>query len=351
MSRLSETDVLDALRGVNDPELHKDLVSLGMVEQVVVDGRKVAVKINLTTPACPLKGQIEGEVRAALERIGAEHVEITFGASVRGPQQLPLPGVKNVVAVGSGKGGVGKSTVAVNLAIALSQEGARVGLLDGDIYGPSQARMLGLEGEKLRVNEAKKIVPLERYGIRVLSIANIAPPGQALVWRGPILHGTIRQFLQDVDWGELDYLIVDLPPGTGDVQLSLSQLTQVTGGVIVTTPQDVARIDAERAADMFRKVQVPLLGVIENMAYYACPSCGERSYLFGQGGGRKLAESQNTAFLGEIPLSMPVRESGDAGTPITVAHPDAPEAQAFRQVARQLAGQLSIRNLSTLPMV
>lgn len=348
MSALSEALVLEALKTVHDPELHKDLVSLGMVEQIVLEGAKVRVKINLTTPACPLKEKIEGDVRLALGRIGATEVEVYFGAQVRGPQNLPLPGIQHIVAVASGKGGVGKSTVAANLAVALAQEGARVGLLDADIYGPSQAQMFGTQGEKLRVDEQKRMVPLERYGIKLISIANIVPAGQAMVWRGPILHGTLKQFLQEVAWDDLDYLIVDLPPGTGDVQLSLSQLTRLSGGVIVTTPQDVARIDAERALDMFKRVQVGILGIIENMSFFE--HNGEKTYIFGQGGGRRMAEQYNTAFLGEIPIALSVREGGDSGVPVVIGAPDSPEALAFRQAARNLAGQLSVQSYLLLPM-
>jgi ATP-binding protein involved in chromosome partitioning len=348
MSSLSEAQVLEALKTVIDPELHKDLVSLGMVEQITVEGSRVLVRINLTTPACPLKEKIAQEVRAALSRVGAREIEVHFSAQVRGPQSLPLPGIKHVVAIGSGKGGVGKSTVAANLAVALAQEGARVGLLDADIYGPSQAQMFGTQGERLRVDEQKRMVPLERHGIRLISIANIVPPGQAMVWRGPILHGTIKQFLQEVAWGELDYLIVDLPPGTGDVQLSLSQLTRLSGGVIVTTPQDVARIDAERALDMFKRVQVSVLGIIENMSFFE--QNGQKTYIFGQGGGRKMAEQYKTAFLGEIPIALSVREGGDSGVPVVIGAPDSPEALAFRQAARNLAGQLSVQSYMLLPM-
>ncbi len=348
MSALTEASVLEALKSVHDPELHKDLVSLGMVEKIVVQGARVAVKINLTTPACPLKGQIEGEIRAAIGRIGTAEVEVQFGAQVRPPQNLPLPGIKHVVAIASGKGGVGKSTVAANLAIALAQDGASVGLLDADIYGPSQAQMFGTQGIKLTVDEQKRMVPLERYGIKLISIANIVPPGQAMVWRGPILHGTIKQFLHEVAWGELDYLIIDLPPGTGDVQLSLSQLTRLSGGVIVTTPQDVARIDAERAVDMFKRVQVGILGVIENMAYFE--QGGLKTHIFGQGGGRRMAEQYKTALLGEIPIALSVREGGDNGVPVVVSQPQSAEAEAFRQAARNLAGQLSVQSYMLLPM-
>ena len=348
MSLITQASVLEALKSVNDPELHKDLISLGMVEKIVVEGDAVGVKINLTTPACPLKGQIEGDVRAALSRIGAAKVEVQFGATVRPAGATAISGVKYIVAVASGKGGVGKSTVAANLAISLALDGAKVGLLDADIYGPSQAQMFGTQAEKLRINEQKQMVPLERYGIRLLSIANLIPAGQAMVWRGPILHGTIKQFLSDVAWGELDYLIVDMPPGTGDVQLSLSQLAKLSGAVIVTTPQDVARIDAERAVDGFKKVQVPILGIVENMSYLE--QNGGRLHIFGQGGGHHMAESYKTAFLGEIPLAISVREGGDRGVPVVVGAPESDEARALRQVARNLAGQLSVQSYMLLPM-
>ncbi|WP_022798284.1 Mrp/NBP35 family ATP-binding protein [Thermus islandicus] len=346
---LSEERVLEALRTVMDPELGKDLVSLGMVGEVRVEGGRVDLLVNLTTPACPLKGQIEADIRRALAPL-AEEVRVRFGGSVRPPEQYPIPGVKHVVAVASGKGGVGKSTVAANLALALSLEGARVGLLDADLYGPSQAKMLGLEGRRLQVDGNRKILPLEAHGLKVLSMANLVPPGQALVWRGPILHGTLKQFLEEVNWGELDYLVVDLPPGTGDVQLSLAQLTRVSGGVIVTTPQEVALLDAERAADMFKKLQVPLLGVLENMSHFLCPHCGKPTPIFGEGGGKRLAEKLKVRFLGEVPLTLALRESGDRGLPVVAQDPEGLEAQAFLRAARELAAALSVQAFLTLPM-
>lgn len=346
---LTEQAMLAALKTVNDPELHQDLVSLGMVDTVRIDGPRVAVKINLTTPACPLKAQIEAEVRAALLAAGAQEAEVVFGSSVRPPQQMALPGIKYVVAVGSGKGGVGKSTLSANLALALHLEGAQVGLLDADIYGPSLAQMLGTSQEKVGVNQAKQMVPLERYGIKMLSMANIVPPGQAMVWRGPILHGTLTQLVQQSAWGDLDYLIIDMPPGTGDVGLSLSQLTKISGAVVVTTPQPVARIDAERAIDMFKRTQTPLLGVVENMAYLELPD-GSRQYLFGQGGGQQLADQYQTPLLGQVPLGADVRQAGDAGIPVVGSAPQSPQAQAFRQIAQRLAAQLSVQGIMMLPM-
>ncbi|MGQ9692693.1 MAG: Mrp/NBP35 family ATP-binding protein [Thermaceae bacterium] len=338
----TEAEVRAALSTVMDPELGRDLVSLGMVKGVHLEGARVEVVIELTTPACPLKDRIEADIRRVLLPLGLEEVTVRFSGGVKAPVQYPIPGVKHVVAVASGKGGVGKSTVAANLALALKEEGASVGLLDADIYGPSQAKMFGLEGQRLRVDQDKRLLPLEAYGIKVLSIANIVPPGQAMIWRGPILHGTIRQFLEDVAWGELDYLIADLPPGTGDAQLSLAQLTKLSGGVVVTTPQAVALIDAERAADMFKKLQVAVLGVLENMSYFLCPSCGAKTHLFGQGGGRMLADKLRVRFLGEVPLEASVREGGDEGVPTVVRDPQSPAAEAFRKAARELAAELSL---------
>jgi len=342
--------VLEALRTVHDPELHQDLVSLGMVESAEVDGNAVRLVVNLTTPACPMKAQIENDIRAALRsRLQVEDVELRFGATVRGPQQEPLPGVKTVIAVGSGKGGVGKSTVAANIAAALALEGAAVGLLDADIYGPSQSKMFGVEGRRLMADEDKNILPLRNHGVKVISIANLVEDGQALTWRGPILHGTLTQLLKQTVWGELDYLIVDLPPGTGDVQLSLAQLVPLTGMVLVTTPQDVALADVKRAYTMARKTNVPVLGVVENMSYYALPD-GSRDYIFGEGGADRWAEQERLPVLGHVPITRALRESGDSGVPMVVSDPDDASAKELRRAARVLAGQVSIQSMSTLPM-
>lgn len=348
---LTEAAVTNALRTVNDPELHRDLVTLGMIEKVAIDGSRVSVRVQLTTPACPLKGQIERDVMAAVGRVGGvSAVDVSFSAQVRPPAENPLPGVKHVIVVGSGKGGVGKSTIATNLAAALSADGASVGLLDSDVYGPSVAHMMGASDDRLFANDRKQMLPIERHGLKFISMANLIAPGQATVWRGPMLHSFIQQTLKDAAWGELDYLIVDLPPGTGDVQLSLAQTANLSGAVIVTTPQDVALIDASRAIDMFRKARVPVLGLVENMSYFVAPDTGKRYDIFGHGGGRRKAEELGLAFLGEVPLAMPVREDGDAGIPVVLAHKDIPEARALIEIARALAGRVSVQALQLLPM-
>ncbi len=348
---ITHESVLDALKTVEDPELHQDLVSLGMVAKVEIDGDAVDLRIDLTTPACPLKGQIERDVREALATaLGVTKVAIAFGSQVRGPQQQPLPGVKTILAVGSGKGGVGKSTVAANLAASLALEGASVGLLDADIYGPSQTTMFGVEGRRLLADDEKRIVPLEGHGVKLVSIGNLVEPGQALTWRGPILHGTLTQLLQQTVWGELDYLVVDLPPGTGDVQLSLAQLVPLTGMVLVTTPQDVALADVKRAYTMARKTHVPVLGVVENMSYYLLPD-GERDFIFGEGGADRWAEEERLPVLGHIPITRALRESGDLGAPLVVTDADDASALELRRAARMLAGQMSVQAMATLPVV
>jgi ATP-binding protein involved in chromosome partitioning len=348
---LSETRVLEALSNVNDPELHQDLVSLGMVTETRIEGSAVGVTVNLTTPACPMKATIEGDVKAAVSAIeGVERVDVNFTAHVKDGGKQAMPGVKHVIAVGSGKGGVGKSTVAANLAASLALEGAAVGLLDADIYGPSQAKMFDVEGKRLMADDDKNIIPLKNHGVKVISIANLVEDGQALTWRGPILHGTLKQMVEQTLWGELDYLIVDLPPGTGDVQLSLAQLVDVTGAVLVTTPQEMSLVDVRRAHTMMRKTHVPVLGLVENMSFYALPD-GERDYLFGEGTAKAWAESEKLAVLGEIPISRAVRESGDAGRPLVLSHPDSEQAAALRSAARSLAGHISVQALNTLPVL
>ncbi|HET7224455.1 MAG TPA: Mrp/NBP35 family ATP-binding protein [Candidatus Eisenbacteria bacterium] len=339
--------VLDALRTVQDPDLKRDLVTLGMIEDLAVGDGSARFTLVLTTSACPLKEQIEAEVREAVLGVpGIERVEFRTISRVRKPkdpmsERRALPGVAQVIAVGSGKGGVGKSTVAVNLALALAATGARVGLLDGDIYGPNLPRMLGVRRQPaVREN---RIVPIEAHGVKFMSIGLLTQQGEAVVWRGPMLHGVIRQFLNDVEWGELDYLIVDLPPGTGDVQLSLIQTTFVAGAVVVTTPSVVAIEDAVKAVDMFAKLKVPVLGVVENMSYFVCPECGTRHAIFGAGTAEERALALGLPFLGAVPLHPDVRAAGDEGRPIVVSQPDGEYAAALRRIAGALAQRASIQ--------
>jgi ATP-binding protein involved in chromosome partitioning len=335
--------VLAALRRVQEPELHQDLVSLNMIKDLEISGGKVQFTIILTTPACPLRTRIENESRQAVMTIaGVESVAIKMDSNVpadgrpRGLLQLP---VKNAVAIASGKGGVGKSTVAVNIAVALAQSGAKVGLLDADIYGPNIPTMMGITHLPPPKNE--KLIPGEAFGVKVMSIGFLVKPGQPLIWRGPMLHSAIRQFLTDVTWGELDYLIIDLPPGTGDAQLSLAQSIPLSGGVIVTLPQDVSLEDASRGLYMFRELNVPILGVVENMSYLELPD-GTRMDIFGKGGGEKLAKQAGVPFIGSIPIDPSVRIGGDQGSPIVVSMPEAASARALRSVAENIAARLSV---------
>ena len=346
MNLLSEESVLNALRQIKDPDLHKDIVTLGFIRDLRIEGGEVSFRIVLTTPACPVKEQMrEAAIEAVSKLPGVERVNVTMDAEVpRGRgigNRATLPGVRNIIAVSSGKGGVGKSTVAVNLAVALALRQARVGLLDADIYGPNVPLMLGAVQAR-PIIDRNKLLPIEAYGVRMISMALIKPGDEPMIVRGPILHGLVRQFLQDVAWGELDYLIVDMPPGTGDVQLSLAQLVPVQGAVLVTTPQEVSLADVSRALRMFETVAVPILGIVENMSYFIAPDTGARYQIFGEGGGRRLAERYGVPFLGEIPLGIEVRESGDRGVPVVIAHPDSPQAQAFKRVAEEVARQVSI---------
>ncbi len=347
---VTERDVLAALSKVMDPELGVDLVRAGMVKDVRIQGDDVRVRIELTTPACPLKGQIQADAERALKAVpGVGKVELDWGSQVRAApaafNQAPLiPGVKNVVLVGAGKGGVGKSTVAVNLAVALSRHGAKVGLLDADFYGPSIPLMTGIRDRPVS-HDGKTLETLEAHGLKVMSIGFLVEPDQALIWRGPMLNGALVQLMRDVNWGELDYLVVDLPPGTGDVALSLSQQVRAAGAVLVTTPQDVALADVIRAKQMFDKVQIPILGIVENMSQFLCPHCGKATEIFDRGGGRKAAEKMEIAFLGEIPLDLKVRQGGDRGVPVAVSHPESAEAKAFMEIAGSIAGRISQENL------
>ncbi|MCI0478711.1 MAG: Mrp/NBP35 family ATP-binding protein, partial [Anaerolineales bacterium] len=299
----------------------------------------------LTTPACPLRNQIEAEARAAVVKIGAKQVNIKFDANVPSDQrissQIKIP-VKSTIAVASGKGGVGKTTVAVNLAIALAQSGARVGLMDADVYGPNIPIMLGVNKPPEMIGE--RIVPLEAYGVKTMSMGFLVPPDQAIIWRGPMLHNAIRQFLTDVEWGELDYLVIDLPPGTGDVQISLAQSVPLTGGVVVATPQDVALADVVKGITMFRRLEVPVLGVVENMSYFVCPHCNQRTDIFAHGGAQKMAEQLGVPFLAAIPLDVAIRAGGDSGKPVAALHPDSPYALPFKTLAQAVAAAVSVLN-------
>jgi ATP-binding protein involved in chromosome partitioning len=346
MAQISEQSVLDALRQVRDPDLHKDIVTLGFIKDLKIEGGDVSFRIVLTTPACPVKEQLEGAAREVVGALaGVTSVHVTMDAEVpkgRGlGDKVTMPGVRNIVAVSSGKGGVGKSTVAVNLSVALALDGARVGLMDMDVYGPNVPQMLGASRAKPEVDNGR-LIPIEAYGVKLMSMAILQPGDKPMIVRGPILHGLVKQFLTDVLWGELDYLIVDMPPGTGDVQLSLAQLVPVQGAVLVTTPQEVAVMDVRRALRMFETVAVPVLGVVENMSYFVAPDTGVRYNIFGEGGGQKLAEQYGVPFLGTVPLGMEVREGGDKGVPVVVSQPESVQAQAFRKVAEEVARQVSI---------
>lgn len=341
--------VLAALSKVQEPELHKDLVTLNMIRDLTVEDGKVSFTILLTTPACPLRTTIEKEARQAVEALpGVRSVQVKMNASVpsdgRARGLLNLP-VRNAVAVASGKGGVGKSTVAVNIAVALAQSGAKVGLLDADIYGPNVPTMMGVDRLPAQT-DAEKMAPAVSYGVELMSIGFMVKPGQPLIWRGPMLHSAIRQFLSDVEWGELDYLIIDLPPGTGDAQLSLAQSIPLSGGIIVTLPQAVSLEDARRGLEMFKALNVPILGVVENMSYLEMPD-GTRMDVFGTGGGQRLAQTCAVPFLGQIPMDPAVRVGGDAGTPIVVSQPDSAPARAMRNLAEQIAAQLSVAALKS----
>ncbi len=338
---LTREVVLEALGKVNDPEIGRDLVSLNMIDNVKVDGSKVSFTVNLTTPACPLKGEIKNSASTAVEAIdGVSEVTVEMGAKVPVGQKKSAPSnIKNVIAVASGKGGVGKSTVAANLAVILAGKGAKVGLLDADIYGPNIPTMMGVD--QLGGTKDEKILPGEGHGVKVMSMGFMVKPEQALIWRGPMLHSAIKQFISDVDWGELDYLVVDLPPGTGDVQLSLNQTLEIQGGVIVTLPQQVSLDDALRGINMFQELDIPIFGVIENMSYLETPS-GEKLDIFGSGGGEKLAKMADVPFIGTIPIDPQVRIGGDDGTPIAISHPDSAVAIALTKITEKVAAQVSI---------
>jgi ATP-binding protein involved in chromosome partitioning len=336
-NQLTDENILAALGGVKDPEIGRDLVSLGMVKKIDIDGSVVDLTVELTTPACPLKATIENDIVESLQVLGATAVRVDWASNVKrtfgGPAADLIPGVKNTIAVASGKGGVGKSTMTANLAAALQAEGQATGALDCDVYGYSIPRMLGVN-RKPEVNAQRKIVPVSGpAGIKVMSIGFFLEDNAAVVWRGPMLHKAIQQFLEDVDWGELDYLLLDLPPGTGDVSMTLAQLLPQAKVLIVTTPQPAAQSVARRAAEMAGKVDLELLGVIENMSGFTAPD-GQRFAIFGEGGGQLLADELGVPLIGKVPLSEELREHADAGAPLVLEKPDAPAGQAVRDAAR-----------------
>lgn len=349
MSSEREAQVLQALRSVRDPDLGRDIVELGFVKNLAINQGQVAFTIELTTPACPVRDKMKEEARRAVLALpGVKEVQIAMTARVRPSlaqqKEEMLPQVKNIIPVASGKGGVGKSTVSANLALALVQMGARVGLMDADVYGPSIPRIMGVK-ESPKVLPGSRVVPPQEQGVKIISMGFFLRDGEAVVWRGPMLHKTIQQFLGDVEWGELDYLIVDLPPGTGDVQLSICQTIPLTGAAIVSTPQDVALKVAEKAIVMFNKLNTPVLGMIENMSGFVCTLCGQKNDIFGSGGVREYSLKHGIPFLGAIPLDAEVCRTSDSGSPVMISAPDSAVAGAFRQIAQNLAAQISIRNL------
>ncbi len=349
-TKTTEEQILAALSHIHEPVLKRDLVSLGAVQDIQVKGDKISLRLVLIAPAHPFADQIEAKVREALEALdGVSQVEISLDAEVPADgrvRQGRAVGIRNVIAVASGKGGVGKSTVAVNIAAALAQAGAKVGLLDSDVYGPNVPTMMGVDHLPEPPDETGRLVPAEAHGVKLMSIGFLVKPEQAMVWRGPMLHNAIRQFIQDVEWGELDYLIVDMPPGTGDVQLSLAQTTPLSGGVIVTLPQRVSVDDARRGIEMFRQLRVPVMGVVENMSYLLTPD-GQKMDIFGEGGGQALAKEFEVSFIGAIPMDPEVRVGGDSGQPIVVRIPDSDAAKALRAIASDVALKASTAALAS----
>ena len=354
---VTEALVLDALKVVNDPDLHRDIVTLGFIKNLHIDRDQVSFTIELTTPACPVKDQMRDQARAAVLQVpGVAGVDVQMTARVREAvggdgTRSPIPGVKNVIAVGAGKGGVGKTTVAVNLAIALAKCGGRVGLIDADIYGPNVPIMLGMKTQL--ITDGQKIVPAEKYGLQVISMGFLTGDDAPIIWRGPMLHGALQQFFREVRWTDLDYLVVDMPPGTGDVALSLSQTVPVAGSIVVTTPQKVSLADSRRAVAMYKKLNIPPIGIIENMAYFACPNCAHEADIFGHGGGERLAAELGIPFIGRVPIYQPIREGSDSGVPLMIAEPDSPAARAFMSAAEQMAAQVSLASYNrttTIPL-
>lgn len=355
--QITEDAILNALRAVKDPDLHKDIVTLNMIRDVKICGGIIGFRFVLTTPACPVRDQLKFQAEKAVMAVpGVERVEVKMDAEVpkaRGAiDKADIAGIKHIVAVSSGKGGVGKSTVAVNLAVSLGLMGAKVGILDTDVYGPNVPIMMG--GKDMPAVRGQMIVPPVYHGVKTMSIGLLNPGDKAVVWRGPMLHSAVSQFLRQVEWGEIDYLIVDMPPGTGDVQLSLAQLVPVAGAVLVTTPQEVALSDVRKAYNMFDQLHVPVLGIVENMSYFECPNDGAKFFIFGNGGGESLAERYGVPFLGAIPIAISIREGGDLGVPVVISQPDSAQAKAFQSVAQNVAAQVSIEAIKAnkaLPML
>jgi ATP-binding protein involved in chromosome partitioning len=354
--QVEQNAVLDALKVVTDPDLHRDIVSLGFIKDLKIDGGHVRFTIELTTPACPVKEQMRDQARAAAMTVaGVSSVDVQMSARVReavgadGSRRL-VPGVKNVIAVGAGKGGVGKTTVAVNLAIALAKSGGKVGIIDADIYGPNVPIMLGMKAQL--TTDGQKIIPAERYGLQVISMGFLTADDAPIIWRGPMLHGAVQQFFREVRWTDLDYLVVDLPPGTGDVALSLSQTVPVAGAIVVTTPQQVSLADSRRAIAMYKKLNIPTLGIVENMSYFVCTNCQHEAEIFGHGGGEQMAADLGVPFIGRIPLYQAIREGGDSGVPLVIKEPDSPAARAFLAAAERTAAQVSIASFTrqTIPL-
>jgi ATP-binding protein involved in chromosome partitioning len=354
--QVEQSHVLDALKVVRDPDLNRDIVSLGFIKDLKIDAGRVAFTIELTTPACPVKDQMRDQARAAVLQLpGVASVDVNMSAKVReavggdGARQ-PLPGVKNVIAVGAGKGGVGKTTVAVNLAIALAKCGSKVGIIDGDIYGPNVPIMLGMKTQL--ATDGQKIIPAEKFGLKVISMGFLTSDDAPIIWRGPMLHGALQQFFREVRWDALDYLVIDLPPGTGDVSLSLSQTVPVAGAIVVTTPQQVSLADSRRAVAMYKKLNIPTLGIIENMSYFVCPTCSHEADIFGHGGGEGMAGELGIPFIGRVPIYQPIREGSDIGVPLMISEPESPAAKAFMAAAERTAAQVSIAsyNRPTIPL-
>jgi len=340
--------VRKALSTVEDPDLHKDLVSLNMIRDLEVADGVAKFRLVLTTGACPVKKELEDRCRAAaesVEGIGSAEIEVDAEVPQGSDLREDLQDVRHIIAIASGKGGVGKSTVTANVACALAKSGARVGLLDADIYGPSTPLMMGINRKPHVAN--RKMIPLENHGVRMISMGFLVDEEAAMVWRGPMLQSAVKQFLTDVAWGELDYLIIDMPPGTGDVQMTLCQTVPLSGAVIVTTPQNVALLDARRGVTTFTRFETPVFGIVENMSQFICPKCSHSEPIFGEGGGETFADEAGVPFLGGIPLEPAVREAGDGGTPVVLAHPESASAQAFTALAERIAQQVSIHALKS----